>query len=283
MTTRNRTTCLLLILLGPLCMAAGSADQEMAAMVDGQVRLRSEILHTAIDSTWTVEAVLRRCGGDEVLNAPLTHMEVLGGVRWLDDRVCQVKVQLSAEAVADTLVAAVDASKDRPVEAKWLREKLGAWKGTAFSAIGSNASALPIAANPAPTDVPTTAQAAPARLAAVRLPDEPPQWVFGLADAEGVASSAGNPLKTARLAEAQALATLQDRIRALEVQQGVTLGSVADKTPAARLAIAQSVQQARVYKTEYRADGSVLVRMSLNLRVLWGTLDATRQTAPSAR
>ncbi len=254
-------------------------------MVDGQVRLRGEILHTAIDNTWTVDAVLRRAGGDEVLNAPLTHIEVLGGVRWLDERVCQVKVQLSAEAVADAIVAAVDASKDRPVDPKWLRDKLSAWKGTAFTAIGSNAAALPIGANPAPTDVPTSAQAVTAIPAAVRytLPDEPPQWVFGLADAQGVASSAGNPLKTARLAEGQAIATLQDRIRALEVQQGVTLGAIADKTPRASRAIAQSLQQARVYKTEYRADGSVLVRMSLNLRILWGQLDAARQTAPSGR
>ena len=115
------------------------------------------------------------------------------------------------------------------------------------------------------------------------LPDEPPQWVFGLADAEGLANSADTRLKTARLAEVHALSMLQDRIQALEVYQGVTLGVIADKTPAVRGGIANALQQARVYKTEYRADGSVLVRMSLNLRILWGELDATRLATPSGR
>lgn len=268
-------------------MAARSADQEMAAMVDGQVRLRGEILHTAIDGTWTVESILRRCGGDEVLNGPLAGIEVLGGVRWLNDRVCQVKVQVAGDAVADAIVAAVEAQKDQPVDPKWLRGKLTAWKGTAFTAIGTNASTLLSGANATapPARLPTTAQMPPSSPAAGRylLPSEPPQWVFGLADAEGLANSADTRLKTARLAEANTLSTLQDRIQALEVNQGVTLGALADKTPGVRRAIANALQQARVYKTEYRADGSVLVRMSLNLRILWGELDASRPATPNGR
>ena len=276
-----------MILLSPLCMAARSADQEMAAMVDGQLRLRGEILHTAIDTTWTVDSLLRRCGGDDVLNAALARIEVLGGVRWLDDRVCQVKVQLAGDAVADAIIGAVEAEKDKPVDPKWLRGKLAAWKGTAFTAVGSNASTSLSGVNApaALAGVPRTAPAPPASPAATRymLPDEPPQWVFGLADAEGLASSADTRLKTARLAEVQALSMLQDQVRALEVYQGVTLGTIADKTPAVRGGIANALQQARVYKTEYRADGSVLVRMSLNLRILWGELDATRLATPSGR
>lgn len=276
---RTSSIFLLLAMLSPLCLAARSLEQEMAAVVDGQLHLRDEILQTQIDTTWTVDAVLRPCGGPEALNPVLTRLEVPGGPRWLDDRVCQVRVQVQGKAVADAIIAAVEGSQNRPVELGWLRNKLANWSLRTFAAAGSNATVAPaIPAATTATSVMTSVSTAPAvSIAGVMLPEQPPQWVFGLADSESLAHSAEGRLKTARLAEAQALATLTDHVRQLEIYPQVTLGTLCDKNPAVRRGVDAAMTQARVYKCEYRADGSVMVRMSLNLRILWAELDAARQ------
>jgi hypothetical protein len=287
------TICVLwMLLMSSLALAAGSAEQETAAVVDAQIRLRQQILGTAIDPTWTVGAILQPCGGPEVLNGVLTRLEVPGGARWLNDQVCQVRGELSGEQVAEAIMAVVRASKNPPVDPAWLGQKLAAWKGTTFSAEGCNlpqaspaaaagatsgtagAGAAPGAgAAGAATTMPAPLFAPPAAMANM-LPQQPPAWAFGLADAEGVAGAAGGPLKTGRAAELQARTVLRQQVRALEIYSGVTLGTVADRAPRIGRAVEMALQQARVYKTEYRADGSVLVRMSLNLRILWGELIA---------
>jgi hypothetical protein len=135
------------------------------------------------------------------------------------------------------------------------------WRERDFTATGTNGSASAATTKP--------------RVEA-SLPDQPPAWVFGLADAEAVAQSGASRLHTARLAEQQASLVLRQRVEALEIYPRVSLASVAKKSPAIARAVDTALQSARVYKTEYRADGSVLVRMSLNLRVLWSELDRAR-------
>jgi len=239
------------------------AAAEKVAIADGRARLQEQVLKASLDKDWTVGALLKRIQKEQAMDSLLAGADMPGGVRWLDERTCQVKLQVSGAKTSETLIAAATAAADPQVDPRWVKQATTGWTDKAFIATGSNVQ-LPAVAS---------ADQSPAKAV---LPEQPPRWVFGLADAEATARSGESGLKTARLAERQALAVLREQVRALELVPKTTLGSAADADPRIAKAVESALRSARVYKTEYRADGSVLVRMSLNLRLLWSELDATR-------
>jgi hypothetical protein len=122
-----------------------------------------------------------------------------------------------------------------------------------------------------------------------RLPDEkgipshpatmvlstPPDWVDRQLDAEGNAQPAGSKLRAARNAEIDARAKLEAQIQNLKLTDQQTLEQAAKQNPLIRDAVVRALRRARIYKSDYFADGSVTVRMSMDLRDLWEELQRT--------
>jgi hypothetical protein len=138
-----------------------------------------------------------------------------------------------------------------------------------LSALHQQFAALPVvsigraAASAAP---PTTAGLA------IELPTEPPAWTEQPLMAEGTADGRGSKLKTARVAEAAAVDALRDTIYALPLTSTLTIGDAVKKSPAIAQAVDRCLTDARPYKVDYRADGSVSVKSTLNPRELWGEI-----------
>ena len=101
------------------------------------------------------------------------------------------------------------------------------------------------------------------------MPAQEPAWVGRQIDADGVAAGAG--LKTARLAESQALDGLREKIAQLPLD-GSTLGEVASRDPRVAGAIARVIHRAPATKVDYQEQGRVKVRVSLELWLLWREL-----------
>jgi hypothetical protein len=119
-----------------------------------------------------------------------------------------------------------------------------------------------------------TASAAPPTTAglSIDLPTEPPAWTEQPLMAEGTADGRGSKLKTARVAEAAALDGLRETIDGLSLTSTLTIGDAVKKSPAIAQAVDRCLLDARPYKVEYRADGSVSVKSTLNPRELWGAI-----------
>ncbi len=107
---------------------------------------------------------------------------------------------------------------------------------------------------------------------AVVLPNRPPAWVEQPINAEGVAESKGSKLKTARAAESAAAVALRKQIDSLQLSATSTLGDAAKQDPSMDKAIQKVVDRAKVYKVDYRADGSVDVKSTINPRELWSAI-----------
>ena len=105
---------------------------------------------------------------------------------------------------------------------------------------------------------------------AARVPRDPPRWVAQQIDVDGSAQGAG--LKTARHAEADALAKLRAKIDALPLEGGTTLGDAARADPKVEQAVARAVRRAPTLKVDYGEKGTVKVRVTLVLEQLWREL-----------
>lgn len=116
---------------------------------------------------------------------------------------------------------------------------------------------------------PTTREGPAAAPPIAQMPAREPAWVGRQLDADGVAAGAG--LKTARLAESQALNGLREKIAQLPLD-GSTLGEVASRDPRVADAIARVIHRAPATKVDYQEQGRVKVRVSLELWLLWREL-----------
>jgi hypothetical protein len=99
--------------------------------------------------------------------------------------------------------------------------------------------------------------------------DQPPAWVFQGVDAGGTGAWAGSKLETARAAEGDAMRMLASQLEGLEVNPGVTLGSLAKSDARWGEVIRRALERARVYRVEYFEDGSAGVKVSTEPRYVW--------------
>lgn len=105
---------------------------------------------------------------------------------------------------------------------------------------------------------------------AIDLPAQPPGWINQLLEVEAVAPRvAASPLRTKSAAEAKATEALRARIGALQLSQGKTIDDAAQQDARISAAVNRALLNTRVFWVEYRPDGSVLVRMSIDPRGLW--------------
>lgn len=119
--------------------------------------------------------------------------------------------------------------------------------------------------------VSTTAPAGDAPLI-VELPAQPPSWITELIEAEAVAEAQPKRIFTKSAAEARATEILRVRIGALPLTRTMSIEDAARKDPRILGAINGALLRARTFKTDFRADGSVMVRMTLDARTLWNEL-----------
>jgi hypothetical protein len=102
--------------------------------------------------------------------------------------------------------------------------------------------------------------------------DRPPAWFFSSIDATATAPFAGSKLRTARAAEVNARALLSEKLGQLELPGGVMLADAAKVDPRYAQPIGSAVQRSRVFRVEYREDGSAEVRISTDTREFWQDL-----------
>ena len=74
------------------------------------------------------------------------------------------------------------------------------------------------------------------------------------------------------MAEAAAVARLREQLLALKVTPTSTLGDAARADPLLAAGVSRVLAGAHDYKVDYRADGSVTVGVSLDLRDAWDQL-----------
>jgi hypothetical protein len=94
-----------------------------------------------------------------------------------------------------------------------------------------------------------------------------------MADAAGVGGPAVNSLRAARAAEADALTHIRQQVMALGLTPTQTMGQAVQIDPRLARAVDRAILRgARLYSTDYRPDGTVEVRVSLDLRFLWSAI-----------
>ena len=126
---------------------------------------------------------------------------------------------------------------------------------------------------------------------AALLPSRAPEWTTqnltvkaSAAAVGGGGSPARRRLLTQQAAFEAAQVLLRSRLEALPLGDGQTLGDLANSSPPARDLLEAFVQGSRIAHTEYQADGSATVEISLAPQNLWHALQrrlvATAATAP---
>jgi hypothetical protein len=113
----------------------------------------------------------------------------------------------------------------------------------------------------------------PAGVAGVILPAQPPDWTGTMADAAGLGGPAANSLRAARAAEADAMGHIRQQVASLALAPNQTLGQAMESDARLARAVDRAILRGtRLYTTEYRPDGTVEVRVSLDLRFLWSAI-----------
>jgi hypothetical protein len=388
----------------PAPPAASDVDtrvsQIQAARANGIANLREQVLRTKLGRNSTVGEFLDRAQATDGLNEILDSAQPVGGPRWVDDHVCQVRLELAGPKVSAFLMSvARDESRHSGIKSDALKAKLDEWTDLKFTGVGCSAEgeaaelAKPHASAGKWSEVGDTARRkaiAEARADAVReaiksigavkldeklslsealshasisqkvsawisqqpvtrieflddlklsvtisvtsksleaqlksavgadgsfsrglsvdwskvsaqlqllpgsfsgsaavsfegtattlpvlvLPLVPPDWVDQELEAEGVASAGGLKLKVGVAAQANAVEKIRQQFVLLHVDANTTLGEAADQDPALKQAIDRAMKHVHTSRVDYFGDGSVRVKITLNLRDAWDELRA---------
>jgi hypothetical protein len=138
-----------LMIIGVLAMALAAPANEdarraqvAAAAADASRRLEADVLAAPVSGNLTVADLADQTGSRAALAEVLRSAEQVGGTRWIDDQTTQVRLEVTGDAVAHTLlVAAAAHPQSLPISEKTLQAKLKDWKGRTFAATGSSTSA----------------------------------------------------------------------------------------------------------------------------------------------
>jgi hypothetical protein len=246
-----------ILLLGVmLCMSAawgqtpGVQDQ---ALADARAKLKEQVLGTELEPGLNVGEALRQSGRLGELESQLDAVQPVGGLRWIGDHGCQVRLEWSGGAAAKLLSGAT-AGTTRP--SKPLRRL----ERTTYVSVGTSISS---------NGETKGGSQGPCKL----IPQQPPVWVNRPIQAEAWVRPVGAPLLTAQAAEKEARQSVRDRLGALPLAYQTTVDQAAKLEPSVGQAVDRAMVQARVVRTDYAPDGSVTVRMELNLRFLWEELN----------
>jgi hypothetical protein len=197
---------------------------------------------------------VRQSVNDWLASRPVTGVEY----RQNDRKELEVQVTLGADPsdFFDVLRAAVTARNDVPVPA----DEAG-WAVVHDRVVRGMAAPVGVAIAPG----------VERGQGGTTLPVAPPDWANAMLDVTGSSGPVVNSLRTARAAEADAMGRLREQVMNLKIGD-ITVGQAAGRDPRLNIAVERALRGAVLYKTEYHADGSVVARMSLDLRILWRTV-----------
>jgi hypothetical protein len=177
-------------------------------------------------------------------------------VRFLPDRRVEVRLAIDANDLAGRIEEIFPQSRtNAPALRRAVADALPAAVGTAL----------------APTSEELTTRASTQPLQA--LLEAPPAWATQQLDAQANSPPVDGKLKTARAAQALAIQKLRAQLDALPLSDGVTLGVAAQRDPRIADLLDRAISAARVYKADYQSDGSVSIKVFIDLRDLWNDLN----------
>ena len=254
-----------------------------AAREDAVRRSVEGIRPLAIDERHTVGDVLKvRSIEDRTrswfASRPVTRVE------FGEDLEVQLTLSAPPEELADGLRDALGEQDEVKVELDeqgWERfeaalvEKMPRPVGRARAVAAADAPA-PSTTAATVTTTTTPATMTTASVSPVAIPPFAPAWVNDQLDAAGSATSARSKLRAARIAESEAVQNLAAKVGALALHDNLTLAAAAERDPRIKQALDQSLARAQVYKTEYGADSSATVHVTLDLRDVWEALRQVR-------
>lgn len=184
------------------------------------------------------------------MSRPVTRVD------YREDLTVEVALSAPPAEVADALKSALG---DKAQEADWarIRKELA---GRMVAAVGrGRVEVQPQAVRPA---------------APLLLPDGAPQWVERQVSAEGTAKVSGSRLRAARSAEQKAIEQLEAQVQALPLTAKQTVGEAAKVDANLRQRLSLVLALARTDRVDYAEDGTVSVRVSMELRDVWEALFA---------
>lgn len=115
--------------------------QITAATADALESLRRDVLAAPVAPSLTVEQFISKTKSDDELAKMLRGAEKIGGTRWLDDKTCEVRLELPGGDVADALIAIAAAHpREAGIPADVLRERVDRLRETTFAATGISTS-----------------------------------------------------------------------------------------------------------------------------------------------
>ncbi len=255
------------LLMPALLLAEGDPRQAKidAANTTAVTALLADISRQPITQSLSVREFLTGTKGTEALVATLKQADQIGGPRWIDEQTCQVRLEISGQKVADSLLNISNAAGDKsPLKEKALQAALKEWDRRTFTATGTSPGDVNFLVAPATQ---------PAHIA---LPKAPPRWVGQFMSANGKNGPDRTKLRAARAAETKALSKLREQIDDLALTDKATVGQAAEADPALSQAIDRAVRHAKLTKLDYQADGGAAVQATLDLADVWREIDVFR-------
>ncbi len=225
---------------------------------------RDDAVHHAMDTISPIVLAAGRTVGDDLKNSTF-HNDIAS---WLATRPVR-RVSFQADHEVELALSTPPTEFCDAVLAAARAADLPLPDPTAQAALYDQFARLPAVATghaAALGNAPTTA------LYAVDLPSVPPPWTQQPLMIDAIADARQTKLKTARAAEADAIASLRSTIEALPLNPGLSIGDAEKKSPDIKRAVSRCLRRVRPYKVDYRADGSVQVKVSLDPRELWAEI-----------
>lgn len=246
---------------------------------DAVARLYAQIACETIDDV-SIAHLLEKVEGSGIVMNGLAKAEQIGGPRVVGDDFVQVQLQISGPRAALLIIQAVAVKPESsPIAVEKLAKRLQDWNQRVFTSTG--ASVEPTRMEMMPVESETTAPVATTLATDVRhLPelklDTPPGWASDPIVAQAIAGRDGSSLRTARVAEQSARDTLRTEVYALKTSELLTVGELCSIDDSIAREVDRAIQSAKVSGVDYRADGSVEVRISIEGRQVWQSILSTR-------
>ncbi|MEA2711195.1 MAG: hypothetical protein QOF78_3796 [Phycisphaerales bacterium] len=136
-------TVAILSSLAPIARAGAVPDvrRDQVAAANGQAlaELRKTIYAESIGDGFTVRELIEKTGSKKRFVESIARAQQIGGPRWLSGDTCQVKLEIPAGRVRDTLVNIATQSRlESPVPPDVLQGRLQDWTNRKFSATGTS-------------------------------------------------------------------------------------------------------------------------------------------------
>jgi hypothetical protein len=204
--------------------------------------LRQQVDDVEIRPDLTVADLADKIDSEDQLGKTLSKAQRIGGPRWLDDQTCQVRLEISGTAVAETLTQLVaDNESKSPISSQALAPRLKELTKATFNATGNS----------------TGSKA----LGGVRPIREADGWA-------GVDDQARQQAVAA--AKRDAIARVIDSVRAVPLAQGKTVGDAISVKPV-HDAVEQWLAARPVTRLEFQQDFQVKLTLAAPPEDLYNT------------